>query len=231
MMTNDELYSSTYDYEQQLYLHVREGDPEKLLDYMIQWTWRIFNRGHLADEPLRNAKNRFIVAATKLLTMSALPEKMDVEAAYTLTNGYILKAEKSDSMAQIERLEYVMIMDFCRRIGAGRTPSGISSETESCMSFIREHIHERISVGDVAAHLGKSLSYVHNHFKKETGYGVRDYIMLCKLEEAVRLLKYTDKSLGEISADLSFSSQSYFQNVFRKEYGVTPMQFRKENQT
>lgn len=36
-------------------------------------------------------------------------------------------------------------------------------------------------------------------------------------------------TLAEISSYLCFSSQSYFQNVFKKEYGVTPMQYRRQH--
>ena len=41
------------------------------------------------------------------------------------------------------------------------------------------------------------------------------YITLCRLREAKSLLRYTDKSLGEISSYLCFSSQSHFQNVLK----------------
>lgn len=53
--------------------------------------------------------------------------------------------------------------------------------------------------------------------------------MRYKLEEAKSLLTYSDKSLGEISSYLSFSSQSYFQNVFKKKYGITPLQYRNRS--
>lgn len=48
------------------------------------------------------------------------------------------------------------------------------------------------------------------------------FITRCKLEEAKSLLAYSKKSLAEISSYLCFSSQSYFQNVFKKQYGTTP---------
>ncbi|MDY2838738.1 MAG: AraC family transcriptional regulator, partial [Bilifractor sp.] len=41
------------------------------------------------------------------------------------------------------------------------------------------------------------------------------------------LLHYTDKTISEISEYLCFSTQSYFQNVFRKKYGCTPREYRK----
>lgn len=56
---------------------------------------------------------------------------------------------------------------------------------------------------------------------------MNEFIMRCKLEEAKSLLSYTDKSISEISNYLCFSSQAYFQNVFKKKYGMTPNEYRK----
>ena len=47
-----------------------------------------------------------------------------------------------------------------------------------------------------------------------------------KLEEAKSMLNYSDKTVSEISEYLCFSSQSYFQNVFKRKYGMTPKEFR-----
>lgn len=220
---------NTFEYEQMLYAKVREGDGERLVDFMVQYNPSNFNRGRLADDPLRNAKNRFIVAVVKLQVLAAIPGKLDLETSYQMTDDYIWKAESATSIGEIERLEYKMIMDFCRRIGKSRAPTSVSPEIHACMRYIQEHIHGRLSVNDVAEYLGKSQSYLHIHFKEETGFSVRDYVMVCKLEEAARLLKISDRSLADISGYLCFSSQSYFQNVFKKEYGVTPMQYRKEH--
>lgn len=65
-------------------------------------------------------------------------------------------------------------------------------------------------------------------FKEELGIHIGSFITRCKLEEAKSLLAYSKKSLAEISSYLCFSSQSYFQNVFKKQYGITPMQYREK---
>ncbi|MEZ2716009.1 helix-turn-helix domain-containing protein [Niallia circulans] len=54
------------------------------------------------------------------------------------------------------------------------------------------------------------------------------FITVCKLEEAKNLLLYTNKSISNISNYLCFSSQSHFQTVFKKNYGITPVSFRKK---
>ncbi len=220
---------NTYEFEQKFYEQVRAGDEKKLLDFMVQYTPQNFNRGHLADNTLRNAKNQVIVGIVKILVLAALPGKMDMETAYTLTDEYILAAENTKNLAELQRLEYVLTMDFCRRIGESNVPAGTSQEIYECMNYIQDHTNEPLSVADVAKHMGRSLSYLHVHFRNETGKSVREYIMSCKLNEAARLLKFSDRSLAEISNYLCFSSQSYFQNTFKKEFGVTPAQFRREN--
>ena len=62
---------------------------------------------------------------------------------------------------------------------------------------------------------------------EELGFTVSTFITRCKLEEARRLLQYTNKPLSVISNYLCFSSQSHFQNTFKKKFGVTPLQYRK----
>lgn len=57
-------------------------------------------------------------------------------------------------------------------------------------------------------------SYLSTKFKKETGMIISDYIMKEKIEEAKRLLRYTDKSATAIAAYLGFSSQSHFLTRF-----------------
>ncbi|MGN0831254.1 MAG: helix-turn-helix domain-containing protein [Candidatus Ornithospirochaeta sp.] len=49
------------------------------------------------------------------------------------------------------------------------------------------------------------------------------------LREVKSRLKYTDKSLTEISNYLCFSSQNHFQNSFKKHYGITSLKYRKTN--
>ncbi len=65
-------------------------------------------------------------------------------------------------------------------------------------------------------------------FREELGFHVSAYITRCKLEEAKSLLAYSERPLSEISAYLCFSSQSYFQNQFKKQYGITPLKYRSQ---
>lgn len=54
------------------------------------------------------------------------------------------------------------------------------------------------------------------------------YIQEQKIEKAKSLLKTTDRSILEIATYLGFSSQGYFQNVFKKLTGMTPKEYRNQ---
>ena len=123
-----------------------------------------------------------------------------------------------------------MLLDFCQRAGEQKIPAGISSEVYLCMNYIRTHTNESIHIEDVAAQINRSSSYIMKRFKSELGIHINAYIMRCKLEEAKSLLVYSEKTLSEISNYLCFSNQSYFQNTFKKQYGITPLQYRKKHQ-
>ena len=96
------------------------------------------------------------------------------------------------------------------------------------MTYIQRHTNRPITIEQVAEHIHRSPSYLMKRFREETGQSVGAYITRCKMEEAEDLLIYSSQSLAEISAYLGYSSQSYFQNVFKKHFGMTPLQYRTQ---
>jgi len=70
-----------------------------------------------------------------------------------------------------------------------------------------------------------SQSYVSHKFKDEVGMTLEKYIRIKKIEEAKKLLQ-TNMPLMDIASTLGFASQSHFTDVFKKEIGITPKQFR-----
>ena len=61
----------------------------------------------------------------------------------------------------------------------------------------------------------------------EIGKSINDFITETKIRDAKRFLRYSDLSFGEIASSLAFSSQAYFQTVFKKENGMTPGDYRQ----
>jgi len=218
----------TYHFEQQMLELIKNGEPDKLNAFLLTAANTANTReGKLAETPLRQAKNLFIGLVTMIGKYAAIPGGLDIEQTYQLIDTYIQECEKLQTEEAVKNLQYNMPIDFAKRVAQQKLPSGISQELYSCMQFIATHVNEPIKTSDVVSHSGKSRAYLFKKFKEELGISIGTYITECRLREAKSLLRYTDKPLGEISSYLCFSSQSHFQNTFRKYYGVTPSQYRR----
>lgn len=219
---------SSYAFEKELYHHIRQGDTKRLQNFLTR-TQEFPSEGKTAHSPLRHSKNQFIALTAKVSVLAAVPGGVDEERAYQLADLYMCECEQMQTIKEVHRLQYIMLMDFCERVGASKLPEGVSAEIFRCMTYIQNHTNMPIGVEDVAGEIHRSSSYLMRRFKAELGMSVGDYITRCKLQEACDLLAYGDLGLAEISAYLGYSSQSYFQNVFKKQFGLTPMQYRKQN--
>lgn len=216
---------NTYSYEQELYKYIKEGNEAALKNFLH--SKQPPHERKLANTPLRQAKNLFILTVSKIGMLAAIPAGIDIEKTYQLVEMYIQECEQLQRVDSIYSLQYSMVFDFCRKASECQIPEGISPDLYKCMNYIRSHTNESITVEDVAKQIHRSSSYLSKSFKQELGISVGAFIMRCKLEEAKSLLKFSALSLAEISNYLCFSSQSYFQNVFKKKYHITPNQYRK----
>ncbi len=219
-----EQFHNTYHYEQMYLEYIRNGNVDGLKAFFSNAF--AIQEGKIADNTLRQAKNILITVVTQV-TRCAIEGGLDIESAYQLSDIYIQEGEKLQNTEAIYRLQYDMMLDFTNRVARAQIPHDTTSDINKCIQYIKRHTNQTISVSDVAAYIGKSRSYISRCFKKELGFQMNEFIMRCKLEEAKSLLAYTDKSISEISSYLCFSSQAYFQNVFKKKYGVTPNEYRK----
>lgn len=220
-------YHNTWQFERQLIRLVQNGSLEELKELLRNST--NLTAGTMADNALRQEKN-ILISSVSSVTRAAIDGGMDMEQAYQLSDVYIRECERSQSISEVANLQYALLIDFTERVAQNKVPKGMSREIFDAIQFITHHINDPLQVGDVVAHIGKSRSYLIRQFKKELGFDISSFIQRCKLEEAKSLLTYSDKSLGEISNYLCFSSQSYFQNVFKKKYGLTPKQYREREQ-
>ena len=97
------------------------------------------------------------------------------------------------------------------------------------LDYIYDHLHTRITLDKLAEHVGVNASYLSRVFREEMGVPVSRYVRLKKIETAKNMLMYSDFTASEIAAILAFPTQSYFSEVFKKETGQTPGDFKADN--
>lgn len=225
---DEEIQENTYYSELALCRLIQAGDTDGLDRYVRQNAISV-QPGQLATSSLRQAKNAFITTVTKIATLGAIPGGMDVEQAYQLMNHFILECEKLDSLINITHMHHTAMFEFCERVHALQMPPRVlSSEIQRCTIYIRNHLDSELTIEKIAQEIGRSISYTSRLFKKEMGMTIAAFIMSCRLEEAKKLLLYSNMKLPEISIRLGFCSQSHFQNNFKKAFGTTPSAYRRD---
>ena len=220
-------YHGTYQFENLMLSYIRDGEVEKLRIFLEKTAQNmVFHIGTLAADPLRQAKNMVIGLSALVGKVAGIGGGMDVEDAYRLIDLYTQEVEKCSSVESVYLQQFNMVMDFTERVRQAKLPENLSREVFSAVQFIADHAHESVGIDDVAHHVGMSRSALTRRFKAETGKTVNEHIIETKIRDAKRLLRYSDMSYGEIAATLAFSSQAYFQTVFKRETGLTPGEYQ-----
>ena len=181
--------------------------------------------GILSRNALTNLKYHFVVTVA-MITRHCVEAGMELEQAYRLSDFYILKMDSMTTTEDIAALHDNMVLDFTGKMLLIKKQSIISKSITMCIEYVYNHIHDRITIEDLAAYTDLSPSYLSRLFKKELGISVSDYIREKKIDKAQNLLKYSDFTPVEIANYLSFSSQSHFIQAFEKMVGMTPKKYR-----
>ncbi len=223
-----ELVSShnTYELEQTLLSYIEHGRPEEL--EKLFRTPATGQAGTMAQDTLRQQKNLLIVTAT-LCSRAAIRGGMDPETAFALSDLYIQKAELMTSYEGITGLQAKMTLDYARRVADIRCSDSSRKLIRTVRSYILAHLNEKITTDRLSKALGCNRTFLCACFKAETGSTVNEYITRIKLDEAKRLLQVTNKPLHTIADQLGYSTQSYFQNLFKKTEGITPTEYRNRH--
>ncbi|MCI2069368.1 MAG: AraC family transcriptional regulator [Bacilli bacterium] len=212
-------------FEQELILLVSEGKFHRLgsgetLTYKARTSF-------FGVDPLRHYQDRCLSSIT-LVSRAAMEGGMEPDTAYFLQDLYTEKIEAATNIKEMEGIQSAMLRDFSERMNSLHFRDTDNPTINRAISCIDEHVRERLTTETLASYMNVSPSYLSVKFKKCVGTNIPGYINAQKIKEAKKLLKFTSKPLSDIAEYLSFSTQSYFQNTFRKITGMTPNDYRKQ---
>lgn len=169
------------------------------------------------------------IANTTLVTRAAIEGGLDEETAFSLSDIYIKKMEQCTRIEELDALNEQMAIDFTKLVAKQRKRLSprYSKAVTQVMKLIYERSHQKIRLEELAERVGLNAKYLSFLFKKETGCKLSDYILSVRMEEAKKLLTYSDYTSSQIGEYLAFNSQSYFISVFKRQTGLTPNQYRE----
>ena len=99
---------------------------------------------------------------------------------------------------------------------------------KAIMKYIDQHFSEDLTLDFLAEYQSINKFHLSHEFKKYTGMTLKEYIITTRMSHAKDLLKYTEKTVQEISEECGIYHTSHFINLFKSREGCTPYVYRKE---
>ena len=99
-------------------------------------------------------------------------------------------------------------------------------EVGRAADYIRQNLGERMSLSDVAAHVGLSKRHLQRLFHKFIRMTIQRFIIHSRVHAAAHELTQTNRPMAQIALMFGFSDQSAFSNTFRRVIGVVPTEYR-----
>ncbi|BDD01923.1 AraC family transcriptional regulator [Persicobacter psychrovividus] len=144
------------------------------------------------------------------------------------------KMKSTDTMegylAFLQMLHTLADADHYRQLSTASFVGGNERNEQrikSAYRYIHENFKNDICLNDVADHLCMSASAFAHFFKKNTGFTFSSFINESRIAVACEMLQYGQQSISSICYEVGFQNLSYFNRVFKKIKGLSPLEFRQ----
>lgn len=94
-------------------------------------------------------------------------------------------------------------------------------------AYMKEHYSEDITLKALADLIGMNPAYFSVYFQKNVGENYKTYLTHIRMQEAHKLVMGTDMLTYEIAENVGYRTVRRFTEAFRKEYGMNPMEYKK----
>ena len=112
-----------------------------------------------------------------------------------------------------------------------KTIMTIYEQIQNAIHFIEKNLFMNLSQKQVAKSAGMSVRSFTKWFWAVTGFSYKEYIVRRRLSEAQKLLEESGESVLEIALSVGYQSHESFSRAFKKEFGVSPVQYRRHHKS
>lgn len=103
-----------------------------------------------------------------------------------------------------------------------------NSRFNKVVCYVNEHYAEKLTLNDLCRIYKISPDYCNRLFRSYYGESFSGYLKKTRLQKACSLLRQ-DLSIAEVATATGYSDYYYFIKVFKKQYGITPYQYKNNN--
>lgn len=163
-----------------------------------------------------------------------LNEESDIQFFEALFRQGVTEISRSEGYS-VEMLRSVLDLILTTCAARYQVPENLLSKgrgqilVKRFFHLVEENHQKNLSLSQYADMIGITPNHLTQTVKTLTGKTSSQIIKAKQLLEIKRLLVHTNLSVSEIASQLNFEDQSYFTKFFRRETGLTPIQYRTES--
>ncbi|MBE5749960.1 MAG: AraC family transcriptional regulator [Clostridiales bacterium] len=203
-------------------IHKTEGGPYRRININV------------SPNLLSKSQNEFLLNATKNIAVKINDEYRDLivrllsEGAKIQSVNIKSKREYLLSLAKTILL-FLSVQESVSLSLASSAYSmkAVSPEVLKIIYYINTHYSQPITLKILCDVFFMSKVSLCKKFKEVMNCSIMEYVMRIRLNKAKVLLRDTDKSIEEVAFECGFSSANYFGLTFKKEIGLSPLNYKK----
>lgn len=212
-------YRATEEQSEVYWVHFRFQEVERVLSCEdIPWSYKL-RQGTDAD--LEPAKQYMYIPKFAQLNLNSifpvLDRMIELHHTFSTENALALQVSLADLLMKLQDAMRVSVMPSSAHLSAA----------------VIEYLNHHIGVPFRSKHMEQALHFHYDYLsrclKKHTGMSPVTYLNHIRLLHAKSQLEHSDLSVQEIAEKSGFGSSNYFIRLFRKNFGITPKQYRDAN--
>ncbi len=215
-----------YSIEKSFMKSIETGDTENAILY-LRHQQREFQSFKRLGTTLENERIAAAIVRT-MVRIAAMNAGLPALSIDLLSRDNTIASRNAKNIDEIYAAKEKMVTDFCNEVKKHKTHE-YNNLISSIMYYMEHEFDENITVSKLAKEFHITPNYLTNLFHKQTGLSPTEYLRQVRTKHACQLLVTTNMSIQKISEKVGIVDSNYFVKLFKKDFNLTPSQYRKVN--
>ncbi len=134
----------------------------------------------------------------------------------------------SPSVLLLKACLYAVCDEYLNSVKLVELDTAKTNTIINIVDFVENNFKKNITLEDLSALLGYEYHYTSRLFRKLFNMSFNEFVNLYRLENAIELLENSSQKLLNIAYESGFQSLRNFNNCFKKNFGVSPTEYKKQ---
>lgn len=164
----------------------------------------------------------YVQQALRLGAVNYLLKPLDKEELVQVVEAALKQEEEQQRREKLEKLVDHKLLEI------DPDTAGMGEPVKEALAYVEQHLHEQLTMAEVAGRIHLNASYFSVLFKEQTGVPFSEYLSRLRIQRAKELLLQTSLPIVEIGERVGYRTDKYFIKVFKSMEDMSPSRYRHQ---